>query len=216
VKSYAAYLFDADGTLIDTTELICRCFYHTCKVFGDVPIDREKILSNIGMTLRAQMEVYFGTLTDDQFAERSAEHMRFQLSIYKEYLRSFPTVIEGLKCLAACGKRMAIVTSRRRETLDIYLKHTGMFDFFEVMITPKDTAVHKPEPEPALAAMRMLDMSDPSAVLFIGDARFDIECGARAGTDTAFVSWSSNPVSSCAIRPTYIIDDLTQLCSFDE
>jgi pyrophosphatase PpaX len=211
MKDYSYYLFDADGTLIDTTELICRCFFHTCETFGNIAVSRTEVVKNIGLTLRRQMEVYFGPLDDEQFSLRAKEHMRYQLSIYREHLRLFPTVREGLDLLRTRGKQCAVVTSRRRETLDLYLKETGIYEYFQVFVTPEDTVKHKPDPEPALAALTMLEALDKRAV-FIGDSEFDIECGRRAGIDTAFVSWSRTDPASLPSQPTYLVSDLTQMC----
>lgn len=212
MKDYVYYLFDADGTLIDTTELIYRCFDHTCKKFGDIDVSRNDVVKNIGLTLRRQMEVYFGPLTEEQFAVRAAEHMKFQLSIYPEFLRLFPTVREGLELLRSRGRHCAIVTSRRRETLDLYLRKTGIFDYFETIVTPENTAKHKPDPEPVLEALRMMNAVNKSVAVFIGDSTYDIECGSRAGIDTAFVTWSRTDPSALATAPTYCLGDLTQMC----
>jgi pyrophosphatase PpaX len=212
MKEYSFYLFDADGTLIDTTELIYRCFVHTCKIFGDMDVSRSNVVKNIGLTLRKQMEVYFGPLTEEQFAVRAAEHMKYQLSIYPQYLRVFPTVVKGLEMLRACGKHCAVVTSRRRETLDLYLRKTGIIDYFEVFVTPENTKKHKPDPEPALAALGLLGSGDTNDAVLVGDSEYDIECGRKAGIDTAFVMWSHNDPATFPSRPTYCISDLTQLC----
>jgi pyrophosphatase PpaX len=212
MKDYSYYLFDADGTLIDTTELIFRCFVHTCKKFGDIDVSRDMVVRNIGLTLRRQMEVYFGPLTDEQFATLAAEHMRFQLSIYPQYLRLFPTVKQGLDQLRARGKQCAIVTSRRRVTLDLYLRKTGIIDCFSVFVTPENTAKHKPEAEPALEALKLLGAGQKSQALFIGDSEYDIECGRSAGIDTAFVTWSHIDPADLPSLPTWRISDLTQLC----
>ena len=212
MKNYSYYLFDADGTLIDTTELIYRCFVHTCATFGNIPVSRKDIVKNIGLTLRRQMEVYFGPLDDKEFALRAKEHMKYQLSIYRDHLRIFPTVREGLDRLRTRGRTCAIVTSRRRETLDLYLKETGIYDYFKVFVTPENTEKHKPDPEPALAALTMLGAPDKANAVFIGDSEFDIECGRRAGLDTAFVAWSHNDPAALPSQPTYLVSDLTQMC----
>jgi pyrophosphatase PpaX len=104
------------------------------------------------------------------------------------------------------------VTSRRRETLGLYLKKTGIYDFFEVFVTPENTEKHKPQPEPVLEALSLLKVADKSGVLMVGDSAFDIECGSRAGVDTAFVNWSHSESVSFAIKPTHVIDDFIQLC----
>ncbi len=211
MKEYSYFLFDADGTLIDTTELICQSFIYTCKTFAGLSIPREKIIRNIGLTLRKQMEVYFGPLSDAQFAERSAAHMKYQVSIYKTHLCLFKTVLEGLTELYKRGKHLAVVTSRRKETLDLYLQETGIYRFFSVFVTPENTATHKPDPAPAFEALRLLACDNPHDALFIGDSEFDIECGNRAHIDTAFVQWSENDPQTFPTKPTYSISDLRQL-----
>ena len=132
-------------------------------------------------------------------------------TIYRDYLRAFPGVKEGLEALTEQNKRLAIVTSRKINSLTIFLKETGIFDFFEIMITPDETDKHKPEPEPALKAISLLG-AEKEKSLFIGDSLFDIQCGARAGIDTAFVTYSKNDSKTFDTRPTWLIDSLEALC----
>ena len=212
MKNYSYYLFDADGTLIDTIELIYQCFLYTCKKFGSREVSRAEVVKNIGLTLRSQMEVYFGPLADGRFSEMAGEHMKYQLSIYPRYLKLFPTVMEGLTFLRDKGRHCGIVTSRRRQTLDLFLKKTEIYDFFEVFVTPENTKKHKPEPEPVLKALDLFNVDDKSVVLMVGDSEFDIECGSRAGVDTAFVNWSHNDSILFRHKPTHEIDDFNQLC----
>ncbi|HUI94063.1 MAG TPA: HAD-IA family hydrolase [Chitinivibrionales bacterium] len=212
MKNYSHYLFDADGTLIDTTELIYQCFLYTCKKFGDRQVSRAEVIRNIGLTLRSQMEVYFGPLDNERFSMLAGEHMNYQLSIYPKYLKLFPTVREGLACLRERGRHCGIVTSRRRQTLELYLKKTGIFEFFEIFVTPENTEKHKPEPDPVLEALSLFKINDKSTVLMVGDSEFDVQCGVQAGVDTAFVNWSHNDHSSFRIKPSYLIDDFNQLC----
>jgi|WetSurMetagenome_2_1015567.scaffolds.fasta_scaffold00048_56 pyrophosphatase PpaX len=215
MKDYACYLFDADGTLLDTTELIVQCFRFTCRKYGGFEIDRERVTKNIGLTLRRQMELYLGPLTDERFSAVGGDHMRYQLSIYPEYLRVFPGVREGLETLRGRGKRLGVVTSRRRETLELYLKETGILGFFGILVTPEDTSRHKPDPEPVLAALSKLVIADKTTVLMVGDSAFDIECGARAGIDTAFVNREHNVPAEHGIRPTYVIDEFSEICAVE-
>jgi pyrophosphatase PpaX len=90
------------------------------------------------------------------------------------------------------------------------LKATGIWDFFDVIITPESTSKHKPDPEPVLAALKELACSSADA-LMIGDTSFDISCGAGAMVDTALVSWSMHDPATLPIQPTYIISDLSDL-----
>src|SRR5512133_141613 len=210
MRDYTYYLFDADGTLIDTTELIWQCFENTARMTGHGPIGRETTIKHIGMTLRDQMTINFGILDDEAYDRYRTIHMDYQMSVYREYLKMFPGVSKTLDKLKKNGKKLAIVTSRFRNSLDVYLRDTGIFAFFDAIISPESTKYHKPHPEPAIKAMEELKARQ-SETLFIGDATFDIECGAGAGIDTAFVKWSVNDVDSLKRKPTWLINAMGEL-----
>ncbi len=211
MKSYRCYLFDADGTLLDTSELIYRCFVHTLEHFAGKRIERQEVQSHIGLTLRAQLELYLGPLDDRRYEEVRSAHMGYQLTIYREYLRAFPGVADALACIKAKGCACGVVTSRMPDTLTLYLEATGLASFFDILVTPVDTVRHKPHPDPVLAALRKLDMG-PNDGVYVGDASFDIESGAAAGVDTIFVGWSHNDPVSLAVKPTATITDPLDLC----
>lgn len=211
MRDYKYYLFDADGTLIDTTELICKCFENTARMTGNGIIEKADIMRHIGLTLKDQMTMHFGSLEPAVFEEYRTIHMQYQMSIYKEHLRLFTGVAETLATLTSKGKKCAIVTSRFRNSLEIYLRDTGILSFFDTIVTPESTGFHKPHSAPALKAMELLNAS-PEDSLFIGDATFDIECGTNAGIDTAFVLWSINDISSLRVQPTYCIKEMSELC----
>ena len=59
MKNYNFFLFDADGPIIDTMELIYRCFAHTCKKFIDKTVSKAEVQKNVGLTSRDQMEIYY-------------------------------------------------------------------------------------------------------------------------------------------------------------
>jgi pyrophosphatase PpaX len=210
VKEYNWYLFDADGTLFDTTKLICACFMNTAKVAEGRELEISSVLSNIGMTLRDQMEVHFGRLTDEEFGRRRKIHMDYQMSIYKEHLRAFEGIADGLKKLVSAGKHCAVVTSRMMPSIQIFLEHTSLAGYFDFCITPELTKKHKPHPEPVLKALELMNAT-PDKTLFVGDATFDIECGYSAGIDTAFVGWSCNALSSLVVKPTWVINYMSEL-----
>jgi pyrophosphatase PpaX len=215
MKSYSYYLFDADGTLIDTAEMIFQCFLKTCRTFGNFEVAREEVISHIGLTLRSQLEHYLGALDEKRFNEIAGAHMEYQLSIYPRYLRLFPGVKEALALLTGQGKRCAVVTSRRINTLGLFLKETGIYDFFKVFVTPENTKRHKPEPEPVLEALSLLGVRDKRDAIMVGDSSFDIECGSRAGVDTAFVKFDHNASVRPAVTPTWVIEGFMQLCPAD-
>lgn len=212
-KTYKNFLFDADGTLFDTSELICECFQNTAGHFQNIELKKENILAHIGMTLRDQMVHHFGPINDVQFEMYREFHMNYQKTIYPDYLRIFDGIEQTLAALKTRGKKCAVVTSRTRPTLELYLKETGIEKYFDILVTPEQTIKHKPDPQPALKAIELLQ-DNPSNALFIGDASFDIMCGSSAGMDTAFVSWSRINPATLDVKPVYLIKKPEELLDF--
>jgi len=210
MKRYPAYLFDADGTLIDTAELIYQCFRFTCKKFADMEISREMALKYTGLPLRKHMEAYLGPLDDEAFRVRAEAHMDYQMAIYRDHLKAFPGVREALVALRERGARMAVVTSRRIPTLSLFLKETGLYGFFSAFVTPESTPRHKPAPDPALEALRLLGIPAQDA-LFVGDSEWDMACGKAAGLDTAIVPWAPSDRAHWSAAPTYVLADIAAL-----
>ncbi|MCX7726568.1 MAG: HAD-IA family hydrolase [Chitinispirillaceae bacterium] len=213
IKEYDCYLFDADGTLFDTTDMIVNCFENTAKSHNLPVPTREMVVKHVGMTLRAQMECYFGKLSDDVFNKYKETHMSYQLKIYKKYLKLCPGVAEALSFLKSKKKKCGVVTSRMLNTLKLFLNDTNIYQFFDILITPEATSAHKPDPAPVLVALERLKV-DPPCCLFIGDATYDIECGKRAGVDTAFVMWSHNPPTSLRVEPDYYFYNMNEICKW--
>ncbi len=205
MKKYDTYLFDVDGTLIDTAELIFQCFKYSCKKFADVDISRDVVMKHIGLPFKGQLDRYIGETTEMRCDEVFTEHMKYQATQYKKYLKAFDSVSELLDALVEKNIKIGIVTSRKKDSLLPYLNETGLGDYFKVIISPEDTVNHKPYPEPIEAALNKLK-SKPETCIYIGDSIYDIEAGSRAGCDTAFVSWSNIDASECHIKPTYVID----------
>ncbi len=206
MKQYKTYLFDADGTLFDTADMIYLCFKNTFAKIGLGAISREMVFSYIGIPLKEQLKVYIGPVDDLFYEEYRCAHMDYQASIFRDHLVLFDGVRDLLMVLKENDKKCAVVTSRMRPSLELFLKELSIDSFFDLLITPESTTEHKPSSQPALKALELMGERDPSEALFIGDATFDIECGNNAGMDTAFVSWSRNLPDILSVKPTYIIN----------
>jgi pyrophosphatase PpaX len=190
VKPIRAVLYDFDGTLADSTELIMRCYRHTMTThLGECPPDEEWLSG-------------FGTPLSDQIARfaRTPEENRAMLDTYRTHqdalfdaeLRPFPGADEVLAELERRGIPMAIVTSRMKRATLRGLDVCGLARHFGVIITPEDVTRAKPDPEPVLAALDRLGVP-ASEALFVGDSPHDIAAGRAAGTRTAGVLWGPFP-----------------------
>jgi pyrophosphatase PpaX len=209
MKDYETYLFDIDGTLLDTMELIYQSFRATLVRFSGPELSREHILSHVGIPLITQMEIYLGPLGERE-KEILAYHRTYQFSIYKDYLKMFPGVAELLREWKARKKKTGVVTSRTRDSLHKYLSHFGLTEYFDILVTPECTSRAKPDPEPVLYAMEKLG-TEPGKTLFLGDASVDILSGCGAGADTAFALWGPNDPEELPREPTWIVNSLSDL-----
>ncbi len=208
MKTYDSYLFDADGTLFDTVDLICRCFQYIAEKYTGKTLDRGTIINSIGSPLKNQLLTHLGPGFDQE--RILDDYLHYQLNIMQDSITLFPHVAETLQILKEAGKKLAVVTSRRRFSLEKILQSTATAGYFDVLVTPEDTIRHKPEAEPALKAISLLGAKKDSTV-FIGDAHYDICSGASAGIDTIFVNWSHTGLSSLPLSPTWVIDSLQEL-----
>ena len=191
VKKYDYFLFDLDGTLIDTTDLILACFRHSLSTVDIVKPDNE-ITNTIGLPLREQFELYVEDKSVN-IENLMKLHMDHQLTIWKQYVKLLPNVKKILYELR--DKKCAIVTSRRVRTASLYTEYLGIDSEFEVFITPESTTKHKPNPEPVLKAIEEIK-AIPERTLFVGDSIFDILAGKSANVDTYLVEWEKNTNNS--------------------
>lgn len=208
MKIYDTYLFDADGTLFDTVDMICACFQYVAGKYCGKPLIREKIVRGIGLPLAEQIAHHLGDAADH--AVIADDYRDYQMTILEDSVSLFPHVLETLQALKESGKQLGIVTSRKRPSLDLMLETTRTTGLFDVLVTPEDTERHKPHAEPVLKAMTLLGAAKTRTV-FTGDALYDIESGAGAGIDTVFVNWSHSPLTSLPTPPTWTIDSLHDL-----
>jgi pyrophosphatase PpaX len=204
-------VFDLDGTVVDTVELIVESFrYATSTVLGEVLPD-EFILAGVGRPLRAQME------------RLSTEHARELYDVYREYnhrrhdelIRGYDGIEEVLDALKAAGRRTGIVTSKSRDTTGMAFRAVGLEERFDVVVTATDTSEHKPSPVPLQLCLQRLGATAAGSI-YVGDSPFDVQAGAAAGMTTAAVAWGVfGREALLAAGPDFWLDeprDLLALC----
>lgn len=208
----SAFLFDLDGTLIDSIDLILRSYRHTMRTHrGQDPGD-EVWMSGLGTPLWVQFR---------QFTEDPAEieamvttYRAYNLAHHDDLVRPYAGVVDAVRALERGGKTLALVTSKLRSGAFRGLRLAGLEDAFTVVVGADDVTNPKPHPEPVLIALDRLGARAEDAV-FIGDSRHDIECGRAAGVKTAAVLWGPfDRAHFAGLAPDYWLEtpaDLTLL-----
>lgn len=210
-KRYRGFLFDLDGTLIDTSELIAISFRHAAlEVLGELRPD-EVLMANVGQPLMKQMELLGGNKAQELYDS----YREFNHAKHDEYIRTYPGINELLEQLRARGAKLAVVTSKSRHSVDMAFSSIPIEDYFDAVVTTDDTDNHKPHPQPLQLAMRRLDVL-PDESVFIGDSPFDMQAGHAAGTATAAVGWGMfTPVRLKELEPDFFFekpDEILGLC----
>ena len=185
----SAVLFDFDGTLVDTTEMIHQSMRHaTSSVLGRDDLSREALLANVGRPLPRQME-----LLDAEKAELLLEAYRSHHEQHHDALiREFPGVEESLSRLQAAGIKVAIVTSKRRPSVEMALDNfPTLRNVVDRFVTMEDTTEHKPHPEPLLRGLELLGGVPKERAAYVGDSPFDVEAAKAAGITSVAVSWGA-------------------------
>ena len=201
-----AALFDFDGTLVDTTELIYQSLRHaTGEVLGR-EIPRDILMANVGQPLPRQME-----LIDAERAEALLESYRLHNEQHHNSLiGEFPGVEVSLARLRSSGIGIVVVTSKRRFSVEMALeKFPGLGEVVDRFVTLEDTAEHKPHPAPLLKGLEFLGGVSPEEAAYVGDSPFDVAAAKAAGVKSVAVSWGA--FSENTLRPAgpdYLVPDL--------
>lgn len=180
-------LFDLDGTLIDTNELIIQSFLHTLETYYPGKYKREDVLPFIGPPLYDT----FSALDNDEarINEMIATYRAFNHAQHDALIREYETVYETIAALHRNGFRLGVVTTKINATAIMGLKRTKLDPFFHCVVGLDDVKNAKPHPEPILKALELLN-SKPEEALMVGDNYHDILAGKQAGTKTAGVAWA--------------------------
>jgi pyrophosphatase PpaX len=180
-----AILFDLDGTLVDSIQLIVESMRHAFRGRSHCPTD-EEWTSKIGTPLRNCFADWAADDDDTEILVRG--YREYQLEHHDRLMRAYPGVHETLSTLHALGHRMAIVTSKSVELAERALKHTGLKPHFEVIVGLESCTRHKPHPEPVTTALELLG-APPDSAAFVGDSTYDILAGNAAGVATLAALW---------------------------
>lgn len=190
------FLFDLDGTLIDSIELIRRSFVHTLVTWGRPEPTREEWLVGVGMPLRDQFARY--TSDAGEVDELIAIYRTWNHAHHDEMVSAYPGIAVAVDALLAAGGRLGVVTSKNSVTARRGLEVSGLDGRFEVLIGSEHVEAGKPAPDPILLALERMGVRAEDAV-YVGDSTSDLAAGRAAGTRTAAALWG--PLSREELAP---------------
>jgi len=181
---YSTVLFDLDGTLIDSGEIILSSFRHATKTVLEREIPDEVLAAAVGgSNIYDQMRAF-----DEERADELVRVYRAHNEPLHDDLVAFEGIEGVLGRFRSEGRRLGIVTAKRRRTVDLAFTLLPLEQYFDAVVTAEQTDNHKPHPEPVLTALERLG-AGPEEAAFVGDSPFDMGAGKAAGVFTVAVSW---------------------------
>jgi pyrophosphatase PpaX len=183
---YPTVLFDLDGTLIDSGAIILASFRHATRTVLSREIPDAELAALVG-----------GSSIHEQMRSIDPRRVDELVRVYREHneplhdeLEAFEGVEQLLAELKRQGRKLGIVTTKRRKTVELAFAVLPLERFFDAVVTSEATARHKPDPEPVLTALEQLGALSSEAA-FVGDSPFDVAAGKAAGVFTVAVAWGN-------------------------
>lgn len=210
VPKYDLFVFDWDGTVMDTTEPIASGICHAFEAMGYKNPGMQAARSVIGLDWRKAIL----TLEPD-FA---FEHYDLFEKAYRSYYLAkerdigiFPGLEDLLRKMKAAGLRLAVATGKSRAGLDRVFAQTGVADLFEATVTADESA-GKPNP---LMLQMISEMTgvDISQMVMVGDTEHDLWLAKNAGCAAVAVSYGAFPKEELKKWKVPVVDNVPQLAS---
>lgn len=199
-------LFDFDGTLINTNNLIVKSFKYTFKKHLNLDVEEKEIVRYFGEPLKTTLGRYGGNLDS-----MLATYFSYNEENHDNLVESFNGVDEGLSAIKSLGLKTAIVTSKRKVIVEKGLNIIKINRYLDAMVTLEDTTEHKPNGAPCLKACELLGLK-PQETIMVGDSYYDILCGKNAGCKTCVVNYSALSKDELEkYSPDYYIDEIKDL-----
>lgn len=200
MNKYRVILFDLDGTLCDTDEMIVQTFLSLYKEFKPTKIrTREELYYFSGPPIRDTMKKEFPDYDLDMMC---AEFRKVSRSLYPPYVKEYKDEIETLRELKKNGYILGVVTNKGLPLTQLSLDICHIKEFFDVVITADDVPVGKPDPSGVLKALEMLNIQNKEEVLYVGDNDIDYFTATNAGVDAMLVSWGPREIK-CLSKAKY-------------
>ncbi|HEY7396130.1 MAG TPA: HAD-IA family hydrolase [Gemmatimonadaceae bacterium] len=181
-------LFDLDGTLIDSIELILSSARHAFAALERPWPSDEEWMAGIGIPLFTMFGRY--ARDDDDRSALIAAYREFQLANHDRLVRCYDGVLDTVRELHGRGHQLGIVTSKSEYLALRGLAHVGLARYMDTIVGCDASTRHKPDPEPVRIALHRLGCA-PEDAIFVGDSVHDVLAGNAAGVRTFAALWGA-------------------------
>ena len=210
MERYQYILLDWDGNLAKTLDVWLNALRVPLESRGHFLDDKEIGADFVALRDRLEAHGYSGVDSIISEADTIATKMAPSVELY-------PDALEVLEALHKAGKKTALVTTSEHAYIDPLLKKYGMDRLFDAIVCGDDVEYHKPNPEPILRAISILN-ADPARTIMIGDSAKDIIGAQNAGIDSILFYPPGherffNIEHLQNLKPSYIVNDFRDVLS---
>ena len=177
-------LFDLDGTVVDSAAIILASLRHATQTVLGETIPDERLLATVGGSGLASQMRDFAPDRVDELVRVYTEHN----APLHTGLAACDGMLELLGDLKADGRKLGIVTAKRRKTVQLAFDTLPIERLFDVVVAGDETDRQKPHPEPLLRALAQLDARTTTAA-YVGDSPFDIQAAKAGGLTSIAATW---------------------------
>lgn len=188
MKEYSTYIFDLDGTLLDTLGDLAASVNYALRSVGLPEHSIDDVRRFVGNGVRLLMvRAIEGGDSNPRFEEAYATFRSHYMEHGLETTQPYPGIMELLKELKARGKKIAVVSNKFYDATQELVKHF-FGEYVSVAIGERENIRKKPAPDTVLEAMRMLGVDKEGAV-YIGDSDVDFNTAKNVGIPCVSVLW---------------------------
>jgi phosphoglycolate phosphatase len=184
VPEFSAYLFDVDGTLLDSATYICGAIQTVLATTRQNTVADDFLRRYIGRHLHDLFRDLLPECTREQMDQMLVEYRRIYLARNHRLTRAYPGVADAL---AGLPGRKSTATTKGTPTTRAVLELFGLLPYFD-HVQGTDGFPAKPEPDVILASLKVFGIKAQDC-LFVGDSAADMEAGRRAGVKSCAVLW---------------------------
>ena len=193
MNKYKVLLFDLDGTLCDTDEMIVQTMYAIYRDYKPVKVrTREELYYFSGPPIRDTLAREFPNYDGDEMYE---VFKRVSEGFYASCVTAYKDELEVLTKLKEKGYLLGVVTNKGYPLTIYSLEICGIKHLFDVVISADDVKIPKPDPTGIYNALSKLDITDKKDCLYIGDNDIDYITASNAGVDTLLVTWGPRKIN---------------------
>jgi pyrophosphatase PpaX len=203
---FPVVLFDFDGTVVDSGPIILASMRHATETVLARSYPEAELMANVGGPgLEAQMHAFAPDHVDELVRVYRAHNEPLHAEL--EAFAGMPALLAELKTE---GRKLGLVTAKRRATVDLAFARLPIEHLFDVVVGGDETERHKPHPDPLLLALERLE-ARPTDAAYVGDSPYDMQAARAGGLHAIGVTWGGIHDRAALADAEVIVDTAQEL-----